>query len=165
MDLRATAVIIGCSSRTIIMATLINNSAASKAAISIDYDLTVVAPVTEEVRGHLVYYSMTGLANSWVQIASISNGTNDNTAGVYHKHADLDLSGTPWANGATMYLLWADDNGSGSPDTALEIDNFSLTFPGGPLTITLTAPANGQHFGFGSAIPASVALTAWLVAA
>jgi len=146
---------------TMILATLVNNSGASRNAVTVDYDFTVVAPVAEEIKGHLVYYSMTGQPNSWVQISSISNQASDNTAGTYHKNATLDLSATPWAIGASMYLLWADDNGSGTPDGAMQIDNFDISFPGVvvPLSITLTGPANGQHFGFGSAIPASVALS------
>jgi len=144
----------------IIMATLVNNSGSSQNAVILDYDLTVVAPVTEEIKGHLVYYSLTGQPTTWVQIASISNQANDNTAGTYHKNATLDLSATPWAVGATLHLLWADDNGSGSPDGAMEIDNFGISFPGvvPPLSIALTGPANGQHFGSGSTIPASVTL-------
>jgi len=146
---------------TIILATLVNNSGSNRTTVIVDYDFTVVAPVAEEVKGHLVYYSMTGQPNSWVQIASISNQANDNTAGTYHKNAILDLSASPWAIGATMYLLWADDNGSGTPDGAMQIDNFGISFPGVslPLSVALTAPANGQHFGFGSTVAASVALT------
>jgi hypothetical protein len=34
-----------------------------------------------------------------------------------------------------MYILWADDNGSGTPDNAIEIDNFSVSFPGVAPTI------------------------------
>src|SRR5204862_631136 len=32
-----------------------------------------------------------------------------------------------WPNSAPLYVLWADDNGSPSPDTACQIDNFSAT--------------------------------------
>jgi len=124
-----------------IMATLVNHSGSAKSALILDYDLTVVAPMAEEIYGHLVYYSMTGKANSWVQIPSISNEASDNTEGSYHKNATLDLSATPWANGATMYLLWIDDNGSGTPDGAMEIDNMVFSFPDQPPVIS-QQPAN-----------------------
>src|SRR5438132_6424711 len=54
-----------------IMATLVNHSGSTKNALVLDYDLTVVAPMAEEIYGHLVYFSMTGATNSWVQIPSI----------------------------------------------------------------------------------------------
>jgi len=119
-----------------IMATLQNNSGAAKNTILIAYDQTVAGTATlvEEVYGHRAYYSMTGAANSWVQIPALD--TVDNTLGTVAKSASLDLSATPWAIGATMYLLWADDNGSGTPDNAIEIDNFTVSFPGIAPTIT-----------------------------
>jgi hypothetical protein len=57
--------------------------------------------------------------------------------------------------------LWADDNAADSTESAYEIDNFfaSAYYTNIPFSIALSAPANGQHFGLGSVISASAALT------
>ena len=50
---------------TLLMATLVNNTGSNVDTVNISYNLTIVSNVTEEVTGHLVYYSFTGAAGSW----------------------------------------------------------------------------------------------------
>jgi hypothetical protein len=119
----------------LIMARLQNDSGATLTALDISYNLTVELPVTEEIRGHLIYYSLTGAPASWLQIPGISG---DGTTGL--KSATLDLSATPWTAGSLLYILWADDNGSGSPDSANEIDNFSVSLSRPSLSIGYFTP-------------------------
>src|SRR5205823_5474344 len=109
---------------TVLMATLQNNSGMTLTSLVVSYTLTVAQSATEEIFGHQVYYSLTGTAGSWQLVPSLLDSEQDNTAGTYVKSATWKVS---WTNGALLYLLWADDNGSGSPDTALELDNFSLS--------------------------------------
>ena len=128
-----------------IMATLSNATASAVRGMRITYDLTVAAPMPEQVNGHLVYYSTSGTPNSWVQIPDLNDQVNDNTAGTYAKSATIDLSGTPWGAHTKMYFLWVDDNADpSSPDTALEIDNvqFSSSVPMAPLFANTTDPTN-----------------------
>jgi len=115
----------------LIMATLLNSSGGSVTNLTLDYDLTVEgnSAIIEEVYGHIVYYSLTGAAQSWIPFSPPGgNGQQpDNTLGIFHKNFSVDLSATPWPAGTTLYVLFADDNGSGTPDNALEIDNISFT--------------------------------------
>jgi hypothetical protein len=113
----------------IVMATLVNNSGAEKSTIVLSYRLNVLTPVTEQVLGHLVFFSLTGAAGSWEPIPDLSNQPTDNDEGLYEKKATVNVRS--WPNGRTLYLLWADDNGSGSPDTVNEIDDFKIAFAAG----------------------------------
>ena len=105
----------------IIIAHLRNDSGLARPAISIIYDLAVEAAVVEESPGHLVFYSTTGTVGSWVAAPT------DGLAG--RKTNNLDFSASSWAIGAELYVLFFDDNGSGSPDSANQIDNFVVKFP------------------------------------
>jgi hypothetical protein len=118
---------------TVIMATLRNDTPNPATSVKIEYDLKVEAPVTEQILGHRVYVSTTGAAGSWVNVPGFND---DRTTG--HKLASVSLSATPWAANGLLYVIWVDDNGSGSPDDALEIDNAKFTIPptGVPPSIT-----------------------------
>lgn len=105
----------------LLMATLTNNSGGSVSAVRLSYTLTVAAPVTEEVPGHLVYYSLTGISNTWVQIPELSSQPEDVATGAHTKSAVVSF-GTSWPANTRLYFLWVDDNGPGT-DTALMIDN------------------------------------------
>src|SRR6185436_19355015 len=59
----------GCA----ILAHLRNDSGQTRTSLNISYDLKSEIPVVEEVRGHLVYYSVSGTPNSWKQVPGISN--------------------------------------------------------------------------------------------
>jgi hypothetical protein len=117
------------------MATLRNDSGATRTTLGISYDLKVEQAVTEEVPGHLVYYSVSGAPSTWRQIPGISgNGIIGLKSGV------LDLNATPWTVGSTLYVLWADDNCALTPDTAYEIDNFAVSISSPALRISYSSP-------------------------
>ena len=93
-----------------------NNSGGDANTIDIAYDFGVLANPLQTIvedaglAGHRVFYSFTGLANSWTLIPSLSTGT----AG----HLTATLNAT-WVASSTLYLLWVDDNGvPGSGDGA-----------------------------------------------
>ena len=126
---------------TLLMATLINVTGGDTASFQVMYDYVTnrAANVAEEVRGHRVFYSLSGAANSWVFIPALSQ-TGQGTL-----NATVSLTGT-WTNGGKLYLLWADDNGSGSPDDANDIDNFFVAALAAAPSCTLAAPTNGASF-------------------
>jgi hypothetical protein len=133
----------------VILAHLRNDSGMDRTVLQVSYDYTNQIPVAEEILGHAVYYSLSGAPNSWTQIPEL---TNDRTTGA--KLGNVNLSGTPWTVGSFLYILWADDNGSGSPDDANEIDNLSFSFTGPPPpTVTDPTPSTltvseGHSFSF-----------------
>lgn len=105
-----------------IMATLRNNSGTNLSGIVITYGLTNLLPVTEQVPSHSAYFSLTGAAGSWQKLTALSGLS---TSG----EVSTNLSLGSWAQNSNLYILWSDDNGSGSPDTAVIIDNFAVSFP------------------------------------
>jgi hypothetical protein len=104
---------------TLLMAELQNHTGTNCNTLVVGYDLGVVDPgsVVEEIPGQRLYYSLTGAANSWQPI-----GTYGNAGRVA---VSVELVDT-WSQGASLYLLWADDNGSGQ-DYAYQIDNLSIS--------------------------------------
>ena len=115
---------------TLLMVDLQNSTGNSAASITISYDFTTTVPVTEEIIGVRAYYSLSGDVNSWTVIPAFSSG------GVGRLNATLNIS---WPNGAHLYIVWADDNGSGTPDTACQFDNFTVNVTSAiqvPVTIT-----------------------------
>ena len=114
-----------------VMATLQNDTGGDVTSMDLSYDLGVLTTVAEQVTGHIVVYSFTGLPGSWNHVPNLSptlstNIMTTNAAGVSTKSITWDLSATPWGVNSTMYLMWVDDNGSGSPDNAQTIDNFAI---------------------------------------
>ena len=103
---------------TLLMATLRNDSGLALSGLAVAHELGVYAPTTEQVPGYAVYFSLTGLTGSWQAVPGLS-GTN----GSLTRTAALPLGF--WPTNALLYLVWADDNSSASPDTAYTIDNFS----------------------------------------
>jgi hypothetical protein len=107
---------------TTIMATLRNNTGSNLSSIRISYDLNVRLPVTEQIPGNTVYFSLTGTAGTWQRLDAISGiATSGNLS--------TNLTLGSWAQNANLYVLFTDDNGSGTPDTSVEIDNFAVTVP------------------------------------
>lgn len=107
---------------TILMAALVNTTGSNVTSISLAYSFTTNGLVAEQVLGHRVYYSLNGLPNSWTNLANLSS----QTTGILQATLAVD-----WTNGTPLFLLLADDNGSGAPDTACQINNFSVTTSGG----------------------------------
>ena len=141
---------------SVLMATLVNNTGTNANTLHVSYNYVTnrAALVAEEVQGLRVYYSLTGATNTWMPIAALSQ-TDQGTL-----NADVTL-GSVWNNGSTLYLLWADDNGSGSPDDANDIGNFfaSAFFLNVPVTVVLVAPTNGQTLVQGATLTLSATNT------
>ncbi len=123
----------------LLMATLVNDTGLSQWSVCITYTLSAWTAsgttIAEEVPGHRVFYSTTGLANSWILIPELS--TNAPAAGSSNALSANIFPPGGWAHGSTLYIVWADDNaaadqnGSGNEEGAYIIDNF-LVAPGGP---------------------------------
>jgi hypothetical protein len=101
---------------TLLMCTLVNDLGGQASRVDISYDFATNILAVEEVLGLRAYYSLTGVAGTWTVIPESSSATPGRLT------ANLALV---WPPGGALYLLWADENGSGSPDTACQIDNFS----------------------------------------
>jgi hypothetical protein len=131
---------------TLLMATLRNDTGSNIGALTIGYDFATgaVAPTTnvvEEIPGHHAYYSFTGATGTWVRVpgldsaAAVENGT---------KSATVNLGS--WAPNALLYVLWADDNGSGATvgfnqEGGYTIDNFTVTaFPAQDTPLIVSHP-------------------------
>lgn len=146
---------------TVLMGKFVNDTGTNATQITLAYQLTSPGGgVAEEAdRGTRVYYSFTGLAGSWTNLAALNNTIS--AAGVFPIATNLALN---WTNGGSLFLLWADDNAMGNPtDSGNQIDNFSLAVTAGvppisDLTLFLTAPTNGALFVAGAAVPASAAV-------
>ncbi|MES2695272.1 MAG: hypothetical protein V4773_17485 [Verrucomicrobiota bacterium] len=116
---------------TVLMATLRNDTGAGASTLTVSYTFgqAITAPtiVREEVPGYLAFYSLTGAAGSWQPIPALTTGTTGNLS------ATLNLGS--WANGALLYIMWVDDNGSAGviapeQEGAYTIDNFQAVASG-----------------------------------
>ena len=139
---------------TVILATLVNNTGTNCSVLHFNYQLTVGAAYTENVPGQRLYYSFSASSNAWTSLPSISGLNSSQLV------STNVLLNQLWTNGGTVYLLWADDNSPDTTESAYEVDNFfaSAWYTEVPLTIALTAPANGEHFGLAQTISAGVTL-------
>jgi hypothetical protein len=133
---------------TVLKAHLRNNSGAVVSSLTIAYDFGVIPPAstTESAFGHRVFWSRTGLPNSWTLIPQFS-GLNVSTSVT----ATINLGA--WVQNADLYLLWLDDNGATNPDGIYSIDNFAVTAVEGQISpISITGqPANTNVAERGSA--------------
>ncbi len=134
---------------TLLLARCVNDSGIALPEVELSYDFRVLYAGTEEVPGHLVYYSLTGATNSWINIPSLSGGSNG------ARRVTLDIGN--WAPSAPLYFLWADDNASAiaPPDAANSIDNVSV----GPPPLALITEPLDQLVSPGAAAQFSVAAT------
>ncbi len=122
---------------TLLMCTLVNTLGTDAIGVTIIYDLQRLLPVTEEIDGHRAFYSLSGTPGSWVNIGPFSTAT----AG--HLSTTLNIT---WTNNGTLYIIWADDNGTGTPDTAYQIDNFSAAaIPGTQFPVAITSQPQNQN--------------------
>jgi len=103
---------------------------------------------------NVVYYSLTGLLNSWTNLPALNTTASAN--GRTNMSATLNLN---WAIGASLFLLWVDDNSSSpNTDAANQIDNFSLRVTPA-LACALTGPTNNAAFASGAPIPLAATAT------
>ncbi|MCX6876323.1 MAG: hypothetical protein NTW21_21320 [Verrucomicrobia bacterium] len=103
----------------VLMATLRNTTASSINGLTISYDYAMTDGGGEQVMGHRVYYSLTGLANSWTAIPALCSAM----PGALTANVTLN---SPWAAYRVMYVLWLDDNAT-STEEINTIDNVSFT--------------------------------------
>src|SRR5207237_3972281 len=104
---------------------------------TLSYDFSKAAVLAEEIDGHRAYYSLTGAAGSWTPIPEFSS------AAPGHLTATLNVT---WPGGGSLYVLWADDNAvAASPDTAMQIDNFSaIATPAPQVAVAITNQPQNQ---------------------
>jgi hypothetical protein len=141
------------NSYTILMATIQNTSGANlpNPVISYDFGLpSALAGEDAELAGHRVYYSLTGVADSWVFVPELTSATPTPVAGAVV--ATLSLGA--WPAGATLYMIWIDDNGGPGTDGSFSIDNFLVTSSINPPVIS-TQPV-GTNVTEGDTISLSV---------
>jgi hypothetical protein len=132
---------------TLLMATLVNESGSDATGARIGYTFTNrTATSLEQVVGHRVYYSLSDSTNSWLNIPGLSQ----TASGTLVIHVGFTR---PWTNGGTLYLLWADDNGSSNPDDALNVDNMFVQVTGTNGSCLLLSPAHGQSFPNTNVVP------------
>ena len=105
---------------TFLMSTFRNTSSQTFLNVGVSITRANAFPVTEEVPGWRVYYSLTGSAGDWNLVPTLS------TVATGSDQATLPIS---WNSGSSLYVLFADDNGSGSPDTANIVNSFSIVVP------------------------------------
>src|SRR6185503_11357015 len=126
---------------TALLGTIINSSPVDLAEVVVAYDLGGQASSAEdnanELAGHIVYYSLTGLPNSWLPATDLSGGS------LGPKQATLSLG--LWPVGTHLYILWVDDNAVGTQtagDGIYTIDNFQVLTPDGSPPKFLSATAD-----------------------
>ncbi|MBC8097134.1 MAG: hypothetical protein H7Y43_15110, partial [Akkermansiaceae bacterium] len=78
---------------TVLMASFVNGTGSNVGALNINYDLTLVAGIAEELPGHRVYYSFSGGTNSWIAVNALSGA--DTNLSVNSMSARLDLGVWP----------------------------------------------------------------------
>ncbi len=129
----------------LLMATLVNNTGGSLAWLTVSYDWNqldqgTAQPIGEHIFGQRAFFSLTGEPGSWQLIPEFSTFTIE--SGAQRLTAGLSLGS--WADGATLYLLWADDNGPGGTSTgdattegAYSIDNFAVDITSEPASFVV----------------------------
>ena len=115
----------GATSYILQMATLQNNTGGNVAFLNITYtfglEIEAGSVAAEEVPGLRGFYSLTGAAGSWQLVPAFTTATPGVVA------TSLELGS--WANGANLYILWADDDATAhttapNQEGAWTIDNF-----------------------------------------
>ena len=115
------------------MATLTNNTGSTITSLSIGYDFTIQnptatpAPAEDVIVGHRVYWSLTGLPQSWNPVGNF--GTLGLTTGAAIQTVPVSFSApvATWANGTNAFILWLDDNSNVNPDGLFALDNIAFT--------------------------------------
>lgn len=137
---------------TILMAALVNTTGSNVTSIHLAYSFTTNGLVSEQVLGQRVYYSRSGLPNSWTNIPGLSS----QASGLLQ--VTLNVA---WTNGSPLFLIFADDNAPGVPETACQIDNFSVATSGGtPNPLDLGKERFEDIFGR-SLLPRGLTLVDW----
>ncbi len=114
---------------TLLMASLTNASGLPLNSLRVKYDYTQKlnnsTVANEVIKGHRVYYNLSGTAGQWVPLGTFGNSFTTNI--VQAIDFQINLSSIPWSAGAALYVLFADDNSNPGADAANAIDNFRVT--------------------------------------
>jgi hypothetical protein len=140
----------------VLMGNFVNDTGTNASEIRVSYLLTIAGNTSPEDagKGTRVYYSHSGEANSWTNLAELNNLSSTPGSTALSTTFAVD-----WTNGGSLFLAWVDDNNSGGTDVGNQIDDFSLEVTAGSLPITdltlfLDAPTNGALFVTGTEIVA-----------
>jgi hypothetical protein len=110
----------------VLMAHLQNTTGAPVNALAIAYEYSAAGFVaTEEIRGLRAYWSFSGSPGTWTMIPALSVATTATFDAPEVLTATITLP-APLAHSGLMYLLWADQNSTGT-DASYHIRNFSAT--------------------------------------
>ncbi len=126
---------------TLLMAALTNVASATVNSFRVKYDYTqkLNNPVANEVvKGHRVYYNLSGAAGQWIPLGDLGDSFTTNV--VQTIDIEVAMSSNTWAGGAAMFLLFADDNSNPNSDGANAIDNFRITN-----VVIVSAPVIASH--------------------
>ncbi len=139
---------------TVLLGKFLNNTGTNATQIALSYTFTVAAGGTTEDlgKGTRGYFSVTGAANSWTNVAALNTTASANGSSTAAASVFLN-----WTNGGDLFLLWLDDNSSGGTDSANQFDNFSLRVTAGTPTnffCSVSAPTNN------AAVPAGASYSA-----
>jgi len=124
---------------TTIRARLQNDAGGTITSFRVTFARTAGAPITEQVDGHQVYYSVGGSPGSWVHIPSLSGGAAGTITDV--------ISPSGWSGGSSLYILFVDDNADPGTDGSFTIDDFVISevvFVSEPTTIGFSSPTNNH---------------------
>jgi len=144
-----------------LMGKFVNNTGTNATQVNISYQYTIAAGGTPEDsgKGTRVYYSVTGLNNSWTNLPALNHIPTVNVTLTLSTNLAVN-----WSNGTSLYLLWVDDNSKEvGDDAANQIDNFSLQVTAGQLvvtnaTVTLNTPVDQTTLVSGSSPSASASV-------
>lgn len=142
----------------VLMATLRNDTGQDITSFAASYLYAVEPAGTEEVPGHLAFYSVTGAPGSWSPISAFSGVTTNGTL-----TATITPSG--WSPGLNLYILWADDNAAAAATTGeggYTIDDFTIAnvvTTSLPVSIAITSPTNTQQVIKGSTVNVATTTT------
>ena len=103
-----------------LVATVKNSTGVTLDSVSLAYDFNASGTGGGPLPGYRVYYSTTGLANSWINIPSFNNAV---TVQAY----STSIAGLNLANDSNLYVLWADDDYDGISEPGYTLDNVSWT--------------------------------------
>jgi len=125
---------------TLLMAPLMNTSGGIIDALALKYTLSLASGTPDElIKGRRLYWNKTGASGSWTLAGEDSLATNGTT------EVAIYLTSLAWADGGSLFILWADDNGVLS-DGIYAMDGVTFTPFTGP-AVTITRPVNASTMG------------------
>ena len=139
---------------TLLMASLRNTSGSPINGLTVAYTLGgATAAPTESLKGHRIYWSLTGLAGSWTAAGDSTLATAGGTLNVA-----LNLPAVNCPAGGSLYLVWLDDNGVQIPEGDFTIDNVNCTAFANS-AVTITGPNGSSNVGSDLVLEATAVTT------